>query len=147
MKCNKGFTLIELMIALVIAAILVSIAVPSYTSQVRKSRRTDAKTFLLDIAAREQRFFTEYGRYTSTVVKPSSCTGSACGLNLSSDTSSEGYYQVSVAVSGVGNSTYTLTATPVAAKAQAKDTKCVAFTLTSTGVKGVTGSGTANECW
>ncbi|HET9108841.1 MAG TPA: prepilin-type N-terminal cleavage/methylation domain-containing protein, partial [Steroidobacteraceae bacterium] len=44
-----GFTLIELMIAVVVVAILMAIAVPSYESYVEKSRRTDAKTALLDL--------------------------------------------------------------------------------------------------
>ena len=50
-------TLIELMVVVVIATILMSIAVPSYMSQVRQSRRIEAKTALLDLAGREERFF------------------------------------------------------------------------------------------
>ena len=38
----KGFTLIELMIALVIAAIVLAIAIPAFTEQLAKSRRADA---------------------------------------------------------------------------------------------------------
>jgi len=47
-----GFTLVELMIVVVIASILLAIAVPSYMTQVRESRRTEAKTALLDLAGR-----------------------------------------------------------------------------------------------
>jgi type IV pilus assembly protein PilE len=52
---TAGFTLIELMVTLAIAAILLSIVVPTYQAQVRKSRRTEAKTAILDFAAREER--------------------------------------------------------------------------------------------
>jgi len=44
----RGFTLIELVVTMVIIAILAAIAIPSYTSYVRKGRRTDAKSALLD---------------------------------------------------------------------------------------------------
>lgn len=44
----KGFTLIELMIVVVVVAILAAIALPSYHDFVRKSRRADALTKMLD---------------------------------------------------------------------------------------------------
>src|SRR5216683_1422861 len=50
---SGGFTLVEL----VIVAILASIAIPAYNAQIRKSRRTEAKTALLDLAGREERYF------------------------------------------------------------------------------------------
>jgi type IV pilus assembly protein PilE len=65
-KRQLGFTLIELMIVVVIASILVGIAVPSYTSQVRKSRRTDARNALMDIASREERFLSVSNAYSQT---------------------------------------------------------------------------------
>lgn len=54
---SRGMTLMELMIVVVIVSILASIAVPSYIQQVRKSRRVEAKTALLDLAGREERYF------------------------------------------------------------------------------------------
>jgi len=47
-----GFTLIELMVTVAIVTILATIAVTSYTSQIQKSRRTEAKSALLDLAGR-----------------------------------------------------------------------------------------------
>ena len=37
---NRGFTLVELIVAMVILAILAAIAIPSYSSYVLKSHRT-----------------------------------------------------------------------------------------------------------
>ena len=60
-RALRGFTLVELMVVVVIATILLSIAVPSYMSQVRQSRRTEAKTAVLDLASREERYFSTNG--------------------------------------------------------------------------------------
>lgn len=51
-----GFTLIDLLIAMAVVAILTAIAIPSYQSYIMKSRRSDAKTALLDLASREERY-------------------------------------------------------------------------------------------
>ena len=59
----RGFTLIELMITIVVGVILMIIAVSSYGTQVRKSRRTDAKTAVLDLAGREERNFSTTNTY------------------------------------------------------------------------------------
>ncbi|HHZ88190.1 MAG TPA: prepilin-type N-terminal cleavage/methylation domain-containing protein, partial [Chromatiaceae bacterium] len=45
-RTPKGFTLIELMVTIVIVAILASIAIPSYTGQIQKSRRAEATASL-----------------------------------------------------------------------------------------------------
>ena len=64
---SRGFTLIELMVVVVIATILLSIAVPSYMSQIRQSRRTEAKTAILDLSGREERYLsTNPAGYTNT---------------------------------------------------------------------------------
>ena len=50
---GKGFTLIELMIAVVVMTLLGAIAYPLYTSQLQKSRRVAAQATLLELAARQ----------------------------------------------------------------------------------------------
>ena len=40
---SSGFTLVELMVTIMVVAILAAIAIPGYSSQVRKSRRTEAR--------------------------------------------------------------------------------------------------------
>jgi len=130
----RGFTLIELMIAVAVVGILAAIAYPSYQDSVRKARRADAKSALLDAAQREERFFTENNQYTATLG-----TG---GLNLSA-TTTDGYYTLAItnaAANAAGRiSTYTITATPVAGTTQEKDTACAAFSMNQIGVKCVKG--------
>lgn len=45
---RKGFTLVELMIVIAIVAILVALALPSYTSYVRKANRGEAQQLLMN---------------------------------------------------------------------------------------------------
>jgi len=53
---RKGFTLVELMIVLVIAAILLALAYPSYIQYVRKSKRGDAQQLLLNWSVNQEIF-------------------------------------------------------------------------------------------
>ena len=139
-----GFTLIELMITVAVVGILAAIAYPAYTSAIMKSRRAEAKAMLLEVAQKQERFYTEKNTYTTAL------TGTA-GLNYPSGTlkSENGHYTIAAAASsGDGNTianSFTLTATPTGT--QAKDTVCKNFTLTNTNAKGISGTGNVSECW
>jgi len=126
---SAGFTLIELLVALVIGAILISVAIPSYNSQVRKSRRTDARTALLDLAGREERLFATTNAYSTTP--------SALGYTTAGDafpmTIGSGYYQIAVVANLGPPATFTLTATPLAGTGQENDTDCASFAVDQTG--------------
>jgi len=128
-NANRGFTLIELMIVVVIVALLASIALPSYARYVEKARRADAKSALLDAAQRLERCYTQNNTYVGCPV--------AAGLT------GDGFYTVAV-TSQLVNS-FTLTAAP--AGPQAGDTRCGTFTLQSDGTRSVSGSLAADRCW
>ncbi len=64
---NQGFSLIELMIAVVIIGIISAVAWPSYKSSVEKSHNAEAKNALLNLAALQTQFFTDNRRYTEKV--------------------------------------------------------------------------------
>jgi len=141
-----GFSLIELMIVVAIAGILIAIALPSYQSQIRKSRRTDAKTALLDLAGREERYFSTNSSYSSV--------GTDLGLATAGfpQTIGDGYYQVNTPTVTTGTATtvwaFSLTAAPIGA--QTKDTSCASFTVTSAGAQTSLNSGGADSsstCW
>lgn len=143
-QSDRGFTLIELMIAVAVVAILAAVAFPSYQDSVRKTRRADGKAALERVAALQERWFTENNTYTNSV---NNLGGSGGVLN-----STEGFYSITVATAGctpVAPSTYIgcfqLTATAIGA--QASDAKCATFTLDETGDRNFTGTGTATDCW
>ncbi len=61
---NKGFSLIELMIAVVIVGIISAVAWPSYKSSVDTSRNAEAQNALLNLAILQTQYFTENRGYT-----------------------------------------------------------------------------------
>jgi type IV pilus assembly protein PilE len=143
-RVPRGFTLIELVVAMVIAAILAAIAIPSYNNYVRKGRRTDAKSALLDIASLEERYFTTNNVYSTTATD--------IGYAAWPATVGAGYYQVqapvvtaavvpTAAVPGGTPASFSVTA--LAIGDQLNDT-CTSYTLTSAGVQTSTA---AAGCW
>ncbi|MFN6961561.1 MAG: type IV pilin protein [Rhodocyclaceae bacterium] len=129
-----GFTLIELMIALVVVAILAAIAYPGYQNHVLRTRRATAAACLEELAQQMERRYTTSMSYS----QPSSLPAAACVNDLS------GFYSFAFALQTTA-STYKLKATPVGP--QAKDTKCGALTLDHLGTKGKTGPASVAECW
>ena len=93
MKINtKGFSLIELMVVVAILGIIAVIAFPSYQDSVRKGKRADGESLLLEIAARQGRHLYTNGTYSTDLTD----------LNFPSAnnvSSSEGHYQASVLAS------------------------------------------------
>ncbi len=71
---QRGFTLIELMIAVAIVAILVAVALPSYRDYVLRGQLTDARNLLSATAARLEQFYQDNRHYGSS--------DSACGLAM-----------------------------------------------------------------
>ena len=63
---QRGVTLIELLVAVVIVGILGMIAYPSYTSHLVKSRRAQATACLQEAAQYMERFYTTNLRYDQT---------------------------------------------------------------------------------
>jgi type IV pilus assembly protein PilE len=139
-----GFTLVELMIACVVLAIIVAVAMPSYQAQVRKSRRADARNAVLDLAGREERFLSIANSYSQTATD--------VGYLAFPMTVNNGYYQLNVTVPdpnqpGVTPS-YIITATYFGP--QVTDTDCAQFTVNQLGQQAALNSaGAVNTatCW
>jgi type IV pilus assembly protein PilE len=117
----RGFTLIELMIAVVIVGILAAIAYPSYQRYVVKASREAVQSQLIELANLQEKIFLNSGAYSASVSKAYNGTAAAAnGLGVTSGTSTDGKYTLSVTV-GNPATTFTLTATPVSGSMQDGD--------------------------
>jgi len=136
---TRGMTLIELMIVIAILGIIVALGYPSYQEQMRKTRRAEGMSELLELADRMERHYSDVGTYDQA--DGSDMTAAA----IFKATTSGGYYTLSVDA-GTNNVSYTIRATPVAGTTQATD-KCHTFIYNSLGQKSVTGGSlTAAQC-
>ncbi len=133
-KSQTGFTLIEIMIAVVVVAILATIAFSSYKDQIEKTRRADGKALLTRMSQQLERCYTKYGRYNNA-----NCSV----VNGAAQTSEDGYYTVTPA--GIAATTYTLTAVPQGP--QTSDKTCGNLSLNQAGQQSYSGTGTSNQCW
>lgn len=133
---QRGVTLIELLIVIVIVSILASIAIPGYRAYVIRVNRIDGKSRLLSFASRLERCFTRTNNYTIS----GDAGGAAC-LALPF-TNPEGTYTFTGNIQALA---FTLTATPI--NGQAQDTKCTTLTIDQTGLQGATGTLTPLQCW
>lgn len=163
-KKHYGFTLIELMIVVAIIGILASVAYPAYTDSVRKGRRAQARTALLELMQQQERFMTQRNCYAAfTTASNGTATATAnteCGFSSSTTVS---MFKTSSGDSGASSASYLLKASQCGTqslrdcisleatlKNSAADPQVGNLTLTSTGVKSCTGTEkTTNPqlCW
>ncbi len=130
MRQQRGFTLIELMIVVVVMAILVAIAYPSYMNQVMKSRRADGIATLNRVAMVMESCRSDAATYAGCVFPANS---------------EDGFYTIAAAAT-ITATAYSFIATP--AGVQTRDTQCATLTLDSRGNRGYTGTAPdADTCW
>jgi type IV pilus assembly protein PilE len=133
---QAGLTLIELMVAMAVSAILLSVAYPSYLEQVRKGRRADAQAVLLEAAQFMERYATENMRYDrnpagTDIALPAS-------LAKAPKEGASKYYDISL--QAVAQNSYTLRAVPVGG---ASTDRCGTLTLSHTGAR----TAAQADCW
>lgn len=133
---KRGFTLIELVVAIAIVAILSAIAIPSYRDSMFRARRADGREMLQRVASAQERFYTNRNVYTADLT-------TVAGLNLGTTNSEAGHYTLAVALDATAQ-TFTLTATP--AGDQVGD-DCGNLTVNNVGARGFSGSQTNGSCW
>lgn len=115
---SRGFTLIELMIAVAIVAILAAIAYPSYQQYVIRANRAAAQTFMLAIANKQEQFILDARRY-ATGASIGDITGALKIAPPESKVAAN--YDITLALRNSDPRTYLITATPRTGTAQAAD--------------------------
>ena len=142
---QAGFTLIELMIVIIVVAILAAFAFPQYRDYVIRSNRAVAKSLLLQVADRQEQFFTDRKTYADDMTD----LGYPAAANFTVDraarsaagASGDSIYRITL--TNAGATTYTLTATPL--NGQLDDAECATMVLNQAGQRTSTPDG--GDCW
>jgi type IV pilus assembly protein PilE len=142
-RTGRGFTLIELMIVVAVIGILAAIALPSYQPYIQKARRTDAKTAVLELACREERYLSVNSTYTVSAT----ALGYGSAFPLGVNSSGQVYYNLNV--SAATASAFTAVAVPIGN--QTADTTCYTYQIdqlgTQTNLDASSNAITGTDCW
>ena len=123
---SRGFTLVEMMIAVAVAGVMSGIAYPSFQGVLHKSRRTEALVALMQVQAAQERWRSNHRSY-----------GTLAEIGIAATTTG-GHYTLQVA--DVGDDGYDATA--VASGGQSRDATCRHLRLRLDGATVARASGT-----
>jgi type IV pilus assembly protein PilE len=105
-RVTRGFTLIELMIAVAIAGILATIAYPSYSDYVIRGKIPEATTALQETRVRMEQYFLDNRSYRTAA--------GACGAlpaDVAAHATTGPYRYFTLSCASTANDNYTVTAT------------------------------------
>ena len=146
---RRGFTLVEILIAIAIVAILAGVALPSYFDSIRKGRRAEAFQAIAAVQQAQERWRNSHSGYADDLT-----SAAPTGLGLAATTAPGGYYQL--AMSDVVATGYTVTASASSGTSQAGDTNCIRLRARVVGGNIFYGAGAAtgdfdetnrHRCW
>lgn len=127
----RGFTLIEVCLALAVLGILAAVAWPSQQAQLQRARRMDAISALTRLQMAQEQYRLRHGRYSAEL------------NGLAASRSPEGLYQLAVADAAAD--TVTLIARARADGPQQSDRDCRELTLHLN--QGLADAGPHGRCW
>ena len=113
MRRTRGFTVVELIIAIAIIGILAAIAIPSYQEYLKKGRRADAQQFISQVAQKQQQYLMDARAYAGDLVQ--------LNMDKAVPTAVDKFYTLTVVAVSGPPPLFTITATPKAGTAQADD--------------------------
>ncbi len=134
MKKQKGFNLIELLIAVSIIGILSAICLPLFSHHIIKERRLEAAVAMHKLAVAFEHFYVVHHSYKTATLKDLAIP----------EKIADNRYQLIIAAAS--DSDFKLQAKPLGDQAK-KDPLCGILTLDSHGNKSISGSGKLTDCW
>ena len=120
-RSQKGFTLIELMIVVVIIGILAALAIPRFMRATTKSKQSEAKQVLKQIYAMERAYRQEFDTYWGD------------GVSAAADANPDNFARIGVDIMSTARYTYSLVA--------------AANTFTATATSGILDDDDAVDTW
>ncbi len=129
-----GFTLIELMLALAISAILIALGYPTYIGHQTQAERNRAEIALLQLAGRLEIYFNDNGSYANATAKALHVKNLVEGL----------HYKLVIA--NASDEHYDIEAIPTGIQAK-RDLGCETLSLTDTNARSISGDGDVKQCW
>lgn len=151
-RTGRGFTLIEIMIAIAIVALLTAIALPSYQEHVRKSRRAEGKSALLKTLQLQERAYTANATYVATAGLGSLYGLPTAGAEVRSgedpSATGGGWYVITADTTDCTPADLTACVRVVATpRAGYVDAKCGTLTMNSRGVQTESGTESLQYCF
>jgi type IV pilus assembly protein PilE len=142
---KRGFTLIELTIALCMVAILLTIALPAYQRQLWETRRHLAGAELFEVMIRQEQFFIENKRFAQALTDLAYPEQPYAIDRKGSVVSAEAQNRIYLIELATLANAYTIYAVPQLD--QAGDDNCGTLSLNSIGIKKASGAGGGQACW
>lgn len=138
---QRGVTLIELLIVMVILALLSTMALSSYRRYTLRANRTDATTTLFRIQVAQEKFFLQNNRYAATLAEVVAVPPAGLGITLATGSKTlNGYYTITLPSA----TATTYQARADAAGVQIQDSSCTYFTIDQSGSRA---PDPATGCW
>lgn len=134
MQQARGFTLVELLVAVGILGILVAVAYPVYEQHIVRVHRQSARLALFDLAIRLEAYHTTHHRFSGA---------SFSTLGISEQTDDRAYQLV---LANLGEDTFLIEAVPLGPQAR-RDKACATFQYNESGHRHSTGTLQDDACW
>jgi type IV pilus assembly protein PilE len=145
---NRGFTLIEVIVAAAIVSIVASVAFPVYQESVRKAKRVEGRAALMQLMHQQERYYSQHGRYIAFSSESRDENAKKFAWYSGSIAATSAYEIAATACQNDAiENCVLLTAKPGTSKVDSshQDAKCGNLMLTSTGIRSV--SSKAADCW
>lgn len=142
---DPGVTLLELLVTLALASVLAALAYPSYRAALLRAHRVEAVDALLGIAAAQERFHVQHGRYASRLEDGSVPLEPVLAVAA---VTTGGRYRLALGDSGPTD--FTATAAPLEGSGQDADERCSLFSIRANGQRAAQdrrGTDTTGLCW